>query len=294
MVTHEAVHDTTGPMTLTVELNARVLNCIAGRDDIDDRQFAAPLPSAIPDYTRSLHKGVQGLRIGILKEAFEFPVLDSRVRDTVRNAATLFSKLGTEVIEISVPLHSIAGHIVNCALRPGASQQAYLGRACGRRQLYMNGLTEKFTPLTQDKFDKMFCTSKFSLLAGLYLWKHHPTHYCKAMNLYRRLIDEYDAALAEVDVLITPTTPYVADRHAAPGAGPGEQMGKSAGVAVNTVCFNASGHPALSLPVGMLSALEDDKVKLPVGMQIVGRRWEEEIIYRVASAWEKAYRWKEM
>jgi amidase len=130
------------------------------------------------------------------------------------------------------------------------------------------------------------------MLAGLYLWNKHPTHYGKAMNLYRRLIDEYDAALSQVDVLITPTTPYVADRHAAPDAGPREQMAKSAGVAVNTVCFNASGHPALSLPIGKLGALEDDNVKLPVGMQIVGKRFDEETIYRVAAAWESNFDWK--
>ncbi|KIW16775.1 hypothetical protein PV08_03965 [Exophiala spinifera] len=292
IVTHDPVHDTAGPMTRTVALNARVLQAIAGRDDIDDRQYASPPPADLPDYSASLDKGVSGLKIGILQEGFEFPVIDPRVKEKVLEAAERFKSLGAEVVPISVPLHTQAGHIVNCALRPTASQQGYLGKACGRRGLYMTGLTEKMTPLTQDKFDKMFSTSKFTLMSGLYIWSRHPTLYGKAMNLYRRLKDEYDAALSQVDVLVTPTTPYVANRHAPKDAGPAEQMAKSRGVAVNTVCFNASGHPAMSLPVGFCPAEDDESVKLPVGMQIVGGMFQEEMIYRVAAAWEKAFDWK--
>ncbi|TPX11775.1 uncharacterized protein E0L32_007512 [Thyridium curvatum] len=292
VVTHDPVHDTAGPMTQTVALNAKVLQAIAGRDDIDDRQYASPFPSQLPDYSASLGKGVKGLKIGILKEAFQFGVIDPRVKAKVTEAAERFRELGAEVIEVSVPLHTHAGHIVNCALRPAAALQGYLGKACGRRALYMTDLAEKMTPLDQAKFDKMFATSKFSMMSGLYVWRNHPTLYGKAMNLYRRLRDEYDAVLREVDVLITPTTPYVANRHAAPDAGPLEQMNKSKGVAVNTVCFNASGHPAMSLPCGMLSAEDDDTILLPVGMQIVGELFQEEMIYRVGAAWEDAFDWR--
>lgn len=292
VMTHDPVHDTAGPMTKTVALNAKALQAIAGRDDIDDRQYAAPLPEHLPKYSASLERGVQGLKIGILQEGFEFAVIDLRVRQKVLEAADRFKALGAEVVSVSIPLHTQAGHIVNCALRPTASQQGYLGKACGRRGLYMTGLAEKMNPLTQEKFDKMFSTSKFSLMSGLYVWSHHPTLYGKAMNLYRRLKDEYDAALKQVDVLITPTTPYVANRHAAPDAGPAEQMGKSRGVAVNTVCFNASGHPAMSLPIGFLAAEDDESIELPVGMQIVGGMFQEEMIYRVGAAWERAYDWK--
>ena len=294
VATHDPVHDTAGPMTKTVALNAKVLQVIAGRDDIDDRQYAAPLPAQLPDYSASLGKGVKGLKVGILKEGFDFAVIDPRVKAKVLEAAERFKSLGAEVKEVSVPLHTLAGHIVNCALRPTASQQGYLGKACGRRALYMTDLAEKLTPMDQTKFDKMFSTSKFSLISGLYVWKNHPTLYGKAMNLYRRLRDEYDAVLKDVDVLITPTNPYVANKHAAPNAGPLEQMNKSRGVAVNTVCFNASGHPAMSLPVGFLPAEDDETIKLPVGMQIVGGMFQEEMIYRVGAAWEGAFDWKEL
>jgi amidase len=304
-MTHEAVHDHTGQMTRTVKVNAMVLQAIAGRDGIDDRQYAAPLPSCIPDYTANLDVGVRGLRIGILKEAFEFDgIMDPRVRTKVLQAAQAFSDLGAEVREVSVPLHTIAGHIVECALRPAAAQQAYLGRACGRHGLYLTRLAEKMAPLDQDKFEKartpqhnqiananngqMATPSKFQLLAGLHCWNQVPSIFGKAMNLYRRLRDEYDAALQTVDVLTTPTTPYVAKRHPPSNCGPAEAMNVAQGVAINTVCFNASGHPAMSLPVGKLSPEDDlsSGLKLPVGMQIVGRHFEEALIYQVGAGWE--------
>lgn len=144
----------------------------------------------------------------------------------------------------------------------------------------------------------MFAASKFSLLSGQWIWKQHPSLYGKAMNLYRRLQDEYTEALKSVDVFITPTTPYVANTHPQSEAGPAAQMDKSRGVAINTVPFNASGHPVMSLPIGMLAAEDDEgKVKgvmLPVGMQIVGGMFEEQMMYRVAAAWEEAFDWQKV
>lgn len=118
------------------------------------------------------------------------------------------------------------------------------------------------------------------------------------MNLYRRLQDEYSAGLDTVDVFITPTTPYVANTHPHPDAGPKEQLDKSRGVAINTVAFNASGHPAMNLPIGRLPASDEDgaarDIRLPVGMQIVGGMFQEEMIYRVAAAWEGAFDWQKL
>jgi amidase len=153
--THDPVHDTTGPMTKTVAENARVLQAIAGRDGIDDRQYAAPLPSNLPNYSASLSKGVKGLKIGILKEAFEFSVMDPRVKEKMLAAANMFTALGADVIEASVPIHRVAGSLGECSITPVAALQGYLGKACGRRGLYMNSLVEKKVPLTQEKFDKV-------------------------------------------------------------------------------------------------------------------------------------------
>jgi amidase len=143
---------------------------------------------------------------------------------------------------------------------------------------------------------KMFALSKYTLVAGMYIWDQHPTIYGKAMNNYRRLQDAYDEALSMVDVFITPTTPYIANRRPPEDAGPMEQLAMATGVEVNTACFNASGHPAMSLPIGMLPSKEtkedESDIMLPVGMQIVGKWFDEEMVYRVGAAWEAAHDWK--
>ena len=73
----------------------------------------------------------------------------------IREAAEKFKELGAEVIEISIPIHKYAPDIVTCALRPSAARNGYLGTACGRRGLYLNGLVDKMSPLDQQKFDKV-------------------------------------------------------------------------------------------------------------------------------------------
>ena len=155
MATHEPVHDTAGPMSLDIATNAKILQVIAGRDDIDDRGSGVPAPTELPDYSVGLSQGVKGLKIGILKEGFDFEVMDPRIRKQVLEAAENFKELGAEVVEISIPIHKHASDIVTCALRPSAARNGYLGTACGRRGLYLNGLVEKMSPLDQEKFDKV-------------------------------------------------------------------------------------------------------------------------------------------
>jgi amidase len=145
---------------------------------------------------------------------------------------------------------------------------------------------------------QMFALSKFTLLSGLHAWSQNPCLYGKTMNLYRERQHDYNTALASVDVPITPTTPYVADRHPPANAGPVKQMAKSNGVAMNTMCFNASGHPAISIPIGFLPPLDnigrEEGIKLPVGLQIVGGMFLEEVVYRAAAAWESNFDWKKI
>lgn len=119
----------------------------------------------------------------------------------------------------------------------GAS--TYLGRTCGRKQLFMNDLTTKMLPLDQARFERMFISCTNTVKDGVWGWENmSPTLLGKATNLVRKLRDEYLSALGEYDVLITPTLPYVAQRLPAEGAGIEEMMENSAGVSINTSPFN--------------------------------------------------------
>lgn len=110
---------------------------------------------------------------------------------------------------------------------------------CGRRVYCMNDLTEKMLPFSQDKFDKMFASYSNTLINGKWGWDNlPPTLMGKATNLIRKLRDSYYAALDKYDVLIMPTTPFLAPKLPPPDAGVRELMVNSAGVSLNTSAFN--------------------------------------------------------
>lgn len=135
-------------------------------------------------------------------------------------------------------------------------------------------------------------------LNGAYAAEVFPNLLAKATNLSRQLRSAYDDALSKYDVLITPTLPYIATSHAALDATPLDQIAKQVGLTSNTCQFNQTGHPALTMPVGLLEIREgplaNSGVKLPVGLQIVGKWWAEETVLRTAYAWELDNEWEKM
>ncbi|OJD40409.1 amidase [Diplodia corticola] len=293
---NEPTNDHLGPMTRTVWENALLLQVIAGSDNVDDRSFAAPTPEKIPKYSAILSscetpKDLSGIRVGIISESLTGAVLDPRVKSTFVQAAGSFVQLGATVSEVSIPLHKKGPAIWTGISKVGG----FLGKSTGpfgRRGHQMMDLHSMMWPLTQENWDNAYVSLKNNYLNGAYATKAFPQLLGKATNLSRMLRDAYDAALKEYDVLITPTLPYIATSHCASDAGPLEQMAKQVGLTRNTCQFNQTGHPALTMPIGMLEIQEGPLAgtgtKLPVGLQIVGKWWAEETVYRVAYAWELA------
>jgi amidase len=139
----------------------------------------------------------------------------------------------------------------------------------------------------------MSVTSKEGLLSGEYAWQRYPTVYAKSVNLSRKLKDEYDAVLSKYDLLIMPTTITPSNLLPLVDASPLVHTDAAKGKLENTSAFNASGHPALAMPIGFVPAQEDSNIRLPTSMQIVGRYWDEATILRAAYAWEQSVNWKE-
>lgn len=135
-------------------------------------------------------------------------------------------------------------------------------------------------------------------LNGAYATSAFPHLLAKATNLSRNLRSAYDAALKKYDVLITPTLPYLATPHAKVDASPLDQIATQVGLTSNTCQFNQTGHPALTLPIGLLNIqkgpLAGSGAQLPVGVQIVGKWWAEETVFEVAYAWEQGNDWQKM
>ncbi|KAI5917457.1 amidase signature domain-containing protein [Camillea tinctor] len=299
-----ATLDHAGPMARGVRDCALLLEAIAGADGWDDRQPAVGLEGervrfvGRVDEVQRREKGdmLRDVRIGVLSEGFAVPGQDDNVVAKVREAVEEFAALGAVVRPVSVPLHAAALGAWLCALPLAGGRECLLGDLGGRKQLHIADRAELVgSRLTQAQFDAL-SPGGANMYVG-YLWvqeKYGTKLHGRCMNILKSISDAYDAALKEVDVLVMPTLPFPPPRLAENGyaEGPLKFTKRATGLIANTCPFNNSGHPAISLPVGFVPAREDPSVKLPVGMQIVGRKFADIDCLKVAAAWEKAYNWK--
>jgi amidase len=271
-----------GPITRTVRDAAIMLGVLAGRDGLDPRQrFDAPSGG----YTGELDAGVAGLRVGVLEEGFGIPGLSvPGVDKTVRAAIAALEASGAVVRRVSIPWHRDAPHLWAVIGTDGAFSQMLDGNGYGMNVpgLYDPELIAHFARGRRDHAAEMSITLKMTALLGRYsLDRHGNLYYAMARNLALELTAAYDAALAEVDVLVLPTLPVTAFDIPAGAASIGEVQSISSGLMPNTCPFDVTGHPATSVPAGLLDGL-------PVGLMIVGRHFADATCLRVAHACETA------
>jgi amidase len=279
----EMALDHAGPITRTVRDNARMLQAIAGPDEFDPRQ---PKLFAPPPYAALLEGGAAGLRIAVVKEGFGWPNAEADVEAKVRAAAGLFAKLGAQVEEISIPLHRQGIDIWQPIALDGLSATLMGGEGfgSGRPDLYVTSLMAHHARW-REQAASLAPTVKLLTMLGHHIRKLHGLHYYgKAMNLSRRLRAAYDAALKEHDILLMPTVPLKATKLPTPDAGPIEVVRRAHELLFNTAPFNATHHPALSIPCGLSDGL-------PIGLQLIGRHFDEVTLYRAAHAFEQAADW---
>jgi amidase len=282
----EITIDTAGPMTANVADNALLLEVIAGPDGLDSRQHQA----RVDRYTESLRQGVKGLRIGVLKEGFGHRNSEPDVDAKVRGAAERFKSLGAVVEDVSVPEHATLGFPVWAAIRGDAACVMLLemnGHGIGYEGLYPLSAIEAGMKW-RDHADEFADTLKIASIFSKYTLHRYGGHYYgKAQNLRRRLRAAYDAALNPHDLLLLPTTVMKATPIPPKGASPQEITRRSWEATRNTCPFNATGHPAISIPCGVSDGL-------PVGLMLVGRHWDERTIYRASAAFERSGDWMKM
>ena len=277
--------DHTGPMTGTVKDNALLLEVIAGADGYDPRQYS---PKVHP-YTEALGRGIDGLKVGIVREGFGLPNSERDVDAKVRKAGELLGKLGAKVAEVSIPWHTLGGALWLPIGVEGLTQTMMWGDGYGlsRPDLYVASLMD-FHRGWRHRANELSETTKLFTLLGTYIHEHHGSrYYGKAMNITRRLIAAYDSALDQHDLLMMPTTPMKAQPMPKPGAPREEVVQRALEMITNTAPFDISHHPAMAIPCGMSDGL-------PVSMMLVGKHWDEPTIYRAAAAFEGAGDWKAM
>lgn len=302
----EATIDHVGPMTRNVQDCATLLEVIAGNDGIDDRQPYS-WPQGKIKFGEEIKKHLQaesdkplkGIKVGVLKEGFEDPMTDPNVAAASRAAIAKLSLLGAEIKDISIPLHKESGMIWMVCLPMAGTTQGLLANPAGRKQLLFPERSTKVGPqLSQEAFEALGPGGQNIYLRGLFLKdRYGASLHARCTNLLRKLNDEYERALRDVDVLVMPTIilpPTKIQEKGGRTLGVLKMLSRTVGATYNTASFNSTGHPGLSLPVGFVPARDDKDVFLPTGLQIVGRKFEDLTCMKVAASWEKANEWKKL
>lgn len=277
----EQTLDHLGPMCSNVRDAALMLTVMAGVDELDPRQ---PTSIEAVDYVGELGRSALGLRIGVLREGFTLPNIDRRVADLVRDAINRLKLSGMASNDVSVPWHEHAPAIWDVISVEGGYWQMLEGNAYGRnwKGFYDPELIQHFGYQWRHDPGRLSPTVKLVAMAGKHvLATEHGRHYAMARRLERMLSNAYDAALDEHDVLIMPTGPHLPAVLPPQNAPVADVLNVALTMLANTLPFNLTGHPACSVPVGQIDGL-------PVGMMIVGKRFDDATVLRVAHAFETA------
>jgi len=275
----DPVIDHASVMSATVAETALLLSVVAGYDDYDPRQRRV----RIGDYLSDLDAGVRGLRIGLLAEGFGLPGGDPDVDAAVRTAAAGLAALGATVAEVSIPMHSQGLALWTPIVMHGMAHSVVHGQGfgAGRDDRYPVGAIEHLLA-RRDRVGEMPATvTACAILADYVQQRRGISYYARAVNAVRRLRREYDQALEDVDLLLMPTTPHKAPPMPPAGSPAGDFAGAANDMFGNTAPFNATHHPALSLPCGEADGL-------PIGLMLVGRHFDEATVLRAAHAYEEA------
>jgi len=269
--------DQIGPVTRDVTDCALVLNAIAGHDPRDSTSVDQP----VPDYTKSLIPELQGLRIGVPKEYF-VEGMESGVEQVVRQAVGKLEELGAEVDwEISLPHtpYALAAYYVIAPSEAMANLARYDGVKYGFSVREAGNMWDAMEKTRQYGFGpevkRRIMLGTYALSAGYY-----EAYYLKAQKVRTLITREFADAFTKCDVLVTPTSPTVPFRI-------GEKVDDPLQMYLSDVCtlpINIAGIPGISVPAGFVDGL-------PVGMQILGKPFSEEMVLRVAFAYEQATGW---
>ena len=274
--------DHTGPMARDVADVALTLDVIAGKDPLDPRQGEVPVQA----YSESLGRSIEGLRIGAVTEGFGVELSEPDVDAAVRRGLEVFGELGAQVSEVSIPAHSDAGGVAWGLIVEGsmASLQSN-GTGHHWEGLYSVGLAEALGESRRSRPEHVPPAAKLLVLIGAYMAeRYHGRPYAMAQNLRRPLRASYDAALDQVDVLAMPTTPMKAHRYE-PDLGVEGLISHGFSMGENTAPFDMTGHPAISIPCGKSEGL-------PVGLMLIGKRFDDAALLKVAHAFEQQVDWE--
>ena len=265
--------DQIGPITNTVSDAAEILHTISGNDPYDSTCLDKP----VPDYLKDLNKSIKDLKIGIIKECFDHPGLNSEVKESVLSGVERFSNLGAQIIDIECPRFNdgIATYYVIAPSEASANLARYDGVKYGYRSDSASTLLDMTSKSRANGFgnevQRRILIGTYALSAG-----YNDEFYKKAQKVRTLIRKDFDNAFEKVDVLLTPTCPTTAFLK-------GDFLNDPLSMYLSdllTVPANLAGLPAISVPCGF------DKKGLPIGLQLIGNVLEEHRILNAANIFE--------
>ena len=276
MIAFASSLDQAGPLAITAEDCAMVLQAMSGFDERDSTSSNEP----VPDFTANLDKSIDGLKIGVPEQYFS-EGLDDQVATCVRAALAEYEKLGATLVPVSLPNQQmcIPAYYVVAPAEASSNLSRFDGVRFGYRCENPVDLEDLYTRSRGEGFGaevkRRILIGTYALSAGYY-----DAYYLKAQQVRRLISNDFDAAFEQVDVIAGPTTPT-------PAFETGAKTDDPVSMYLNdlyTVSANLCGLPAISLPCG-------DVDGLPVGLQFTGRHFDEARLLHVAHRYQQATDW---
>ena len=276
LVAYASSLDQIGPFATDVASAALLLEIISGHDGRDSTSVDRP----VPEYSQSVEQPLNGLRVGIAREHF-VEGLDREVEAAIKQSLDVYRSLGAEVVELSLPhsKYAIATYYLIAASEASSNLARFDGVHYGHRAAKFDNLIDMYSASRGEGFGaevkRRIMLGTYALSAGYY-----DAYYLKAQKVRTLIKREFESVLATHDVILTPTSPSVAFRL-------GEKVDDPYAMYLNdlyTIPVNIAGNPALSLPCGFSQGL-------PVGMQLIGRPFEESTLLGASHAYEQVTDW---
>ncbi len=265
--------DQIGPFSKDVTDSALVMNAIAGHDAHD----STSAPMEVPDYTKSLTTDVKGLKVGIPKEYFAEGI-QPEVRAVINEAIKKYESLGAICEEMSLP-HSEYALPVYYIIAPAEASSnlaRYDGVGYGYRDESAEDIVSMYMKTRSEGFGQEV---KRRIMLGTYALSsgYYDAYYLKALKVRTLIKQDFDRAFEKYDVLLTPTAPTTAFKFGEKSDNPMEMYLSD----ICTISVNLAGIPGISIPCGFVDGM-------PVGLQLMGKPFGEQTLFRAAYAYEQA------
>ena len=270
--------DQIGPFSRTVADAAMTLTAIAGRDPSD----STSIDRDVPDFAHDLTYDLKGRKIGIARE-YAVDGMEPGVKQAVDDAVRKLADLGAELVDVSLPHteYALATYYITAPAEASANLARFDGIRYGNRvdaptlgETYLRTRGEGFGP----EVKRRIMLGTYALSSGYY-----DAYYVKAQKVRTLIKRDFDRAFEEVDAIVAPTTPTVA-------FGIGSRMDDPYQMYladVFTIPANMAGIPGISIPCGLSDGL-------PVGLQVLGKAFDEQTVIAIAHAYEQATDWHTM